>query len=79
VNRTPVSYEHSDKFVSDQRSRGVDVRWDGFTMVFWKQNSEGFVDKNGAFRDGAWGIQTKVAPNTAGIWNVPIKCLSLRS
>jgi hypothetical protein len=78
VSRILVNYEESEKFIADNRARGIDVSWDGWTMVFWKQNPNGFNDKNGAFKNGRWGVQSRISPNEAGQWGVPVKYVTIR-
>lgn len=78
MSRINVNYNESDKFVSDQRARGVDVSWEGWNMVFWKSNPNGFNDKNGAFKNGRWGVQAVVEPDESGEWRVPIKYVTTR-
>lgn len=71
MNRVFINYDKSEAFVSEQRARGSDVRWDGWDMVFWKPFSGGFYEKNGEYRNGRWGVSTRVTPDARGLWKVP--------
>ena len=78
MSRIIVNYNESEQFVSDQRNKGVDVSWDGWSMVFWKANPNGFNDKNGAFQNGRWGVKAVVEPDTTGQWRVPVRYVATR-
>jgi len=70
-----LDYKSAHRFVKDQRRAGNAVRWEGWDMVFWKPTRHGFTNVNGAFdRDkGRWGVESRVAVNSDGIWKVPNK------
>lgn len=78
MNRIPVSHTEVDEFVKVQKSKGIDVSWDGYTLVFFRKNPNGFTDRKGAFRGGRWGILTRVDCDSNGIWNVPVKSVAIR-
>ena len=78
MSRFVVNYDNADEFVEQQQKQGIDVGWDGWTMVFWKENDNGFSDKNGARRGDAWGVEVRVEPDSAGLWNVPVKYVASR-
>lgn len=78
MNRVFVNYAESESFVNKQKAKGVDVHWDGWDMVFWKPFPGAFYEKNGAFRNGRWGIQTRVSPDARGLWKVPAKYVAVR-
>lgn len=65
-----LDYSAAHKFVREQRRIGNDVRWEGFTMVFWKPTHYGFTNVKGAFRNGRWGMETRVAVGDDGTWKV---------
>lgn len=77
MSRVTVSYAGADTFVQQQRTKGIDVFWDGWTMVFWQSNPNGFYDKNGAFK-GKWGVQARVDVDSAGEYKVPVRYLTAR-
>lgn len=78
MNRVFVNYSESEAFVDQQRSKGVDVRWDGWDMVFWKANPGGYSNKHGAYRNNRWGVEFRVSPDTRGLWRVPAKYVAIR-
>jgi hypothetical protein len=78
MSRVLIDHTSADEFVSTQRSKGIDVSWDGWTMVFWKSNPNGFNDKNGAFKKGRWGVQARVEVDTNGDYRIPVKYLTTR-
>lgn len=42
--------------------------WDGWTMVLFKPRSSGEFDKRGVYRNGQWGIATRVNPDSNGVY-----------
>ena len=73
-----VSFPKVDKFVEDNKSRGVDVFWDGYNMVFFKSDPTAFKKITGKFRNGVWGETTTIKCDDQGFWNVPVKLVSIR-
>ena len=72
-----VSFNEADAWVDEQRSLGNNVRWDNYTMVFFKRTDHGFSNVDGAFqkmdwkskkRGGYWGMEYRVDPNAQGNW-----------
>lgn len=61
------------KFVREQRRLGTDVRWENYDMVFWKPTHHGFTNKKGAYRNGRWGMESRVIVSEQGTWEVPSK------
>ncbi len=68
-----LDYKQAHTFVEQQNNIGNDVRWDGWDMLFWRENPNAYKTKSGAFRNGRWGMQTRIKPNKAGIWLVSEK------
>lgn len=66
-------YSDGHRFVREQRRLGNKVRWEGWDMVFFKPTHYGYKDLNGAFREGRWGVEQRVALNAEGQWEVPNK------
>lgn len=73
-----LGYKKAHKFVTEQQKLGNFVRWDGWTMVFFRANPSAMysVDKNGK-ANGVWnreassyGYETRVEPNSRGLWEV---------
>jgi hypothetical protein len=73
MSQISLDYKSAHKYVREQRGRGTDVRWDGWDMVFWIPTRHGFTNKRGAFRNGRWGMESRVTVSNDGIWTVPAK------
>lgn len=68
-----LDFSAAHKFVREQRRLGNDVRWENFDMVFWKPTHHGFTNKKGAYRNGRWGMESRVVVSEKGTWEVPAK------
>jgi hypothetical protein len=64
-----LSFSRVDRFVEVQQELGNDVRWDGWTMIFFRQHRGGFF--KGVHRNGTYGFETRVEADDKGFWNVP--------
>lgn len=65
-----LKYRNVDSFVERQQAAGIDVRWDGWDMVFFKPHRKAHRSKNGHYRNGQWGFEERVSPNLYGKWKV---------
>lgn len=74
-NNNVLDFNSVDSFVEKQKRRGIDVSWEGWDLVFWRENPDGFLNKNGVFnkKTGKWGIASRVTVNSSGNWRVPNK------
>lgn len=70
---TILDFSGAHKFVREQRRLGNDVRWENYDMVFWKPTHYGFTNKKGAYRNGRWGMESRVVVTGQGTWEVPSK------
>jgi hypothetical protein len=61
-----VNYKNVDKFVSQQRELGVDVEWDGWTLVFHRPEANAVYTKQGVFHNGEWGYANRFEVNEDG-------------
>lgn len=79
-----LDYKTAHRFVREQRRLGNNVRWDGWDMVFWKPTRHGFntpsktngvVNTIGSYNKEMerWGVETRIAIDTNGMWRVPNK------
>lgn len=59
-----LNYEAVHRFVEGYPQ----AQWDGWTIEIFKPTPAGFTSKRGAFRDGQWGLVTRVTPDDKGIW-----------
>lgn len=61
----------ADKFVAVQKSRGNDVRWDGWDIVFFRPDPRAvYSAADGAFRNGQYGFENRVPVSNDGAWEV---------
>lgn len=66
-----LTVEKADGFVAKLQRKGVDVRWDGWDMVFFKQEDrKAQRSVNGRRWGDRWGFETRVSPNEQGNWLV---------
>ncbi|AXH67370.1 hypothetical protein SEA_WOFFORD_234 [Streptomyces phage Wofford] len=68
-----LDYNSVEAFVTEQRKLKNDVRWDGWTLVFFRKsrNFSGWSKPNGAYRNNNWGFETRIAVGNDGKWRVP--------
>lgn len=65
-----LSYDKADGFVQKLKKKGVDVRWDGWKMVFFREDKRALRNPQGRQYKGRWGFETVVDVNEAGKWLV---------
>ena len=63
-----IDYNKIDKFVAGIVAKGVDARWDGWNVVVFRPNPSAIRNPRGAWRNGAYGYETVVRPNSKGKW-----------
>lgn len=68
-----LDHSAAHKFVREQRRAGNDVRWEGWTMIFWKPTHYGYSSVNGAFRNRRWGVESRISVDDNGLWKVPAR------
>lgn len=82
-----VNHKNVHRFVKEQNARDNDVRFDGWSLVFFHPTPYGYdrpvkksdnVRTSGAFRDGRWGIETRVEIDTTGAWSIPPKSVRFK-
>lgn len=68
-----LDYNSVDEFVTTQKEKGNDVRWEGWDLVFFRKsrNHSGWSKREGAYRNDNWGFQTRVTVGNDGKWRVP--------
>lgn len=59
-----LNYDAAHRFVEGYPN----ASWDGYDILMFKATPSGFTNKRGAFRNGTWGILTRVSPDDKGIW-----------
>lgn len=63
-----LNYDEAHDFVEKNSRRGY--FWEGWDVVRWVKNPNGFSSKNGAFRNGTWGITYRSPVQKNGKWRV---------
>jgi hypothetical protein len=79
-----VGYRQLESFVAAQNALDVNVRVEGWDLVFFvpkkravlapvKWNTHGTVRTSGAYdrKTGQWGIESRVSCDNTGKWRVP--------
>ncbi len=62
-----LDYESAHKLVASNK----DFFWDGWNMVLFRAEPNGFMQPQGMFRNGKWGTSINIAVNKLGQWKVP--------
>lgn len=62
-----LTHNEVDGFVEKLQRKGVDVRWDGWDIVFFTPKPDARRSVNGRWR-GTWGFEKTVSPNSEGNW-----------
>lgn len=57
-----------DGFVAKLQRKGVNVRWEGWDMVFFKSDRRALRSAKGRRNGGQWGFETRIYPNSKGVW-----------
>lgn len=65
-----LTIDKVDGFVAKLQRKGVDVLWDGWTMVFFKEDRRALRSPNGRRRGDRWGFETRIDPDSHGKWLV---------
>ncbi len=73
MQRLGINLKRSDEFVKNQQNHGVDIRWDGWEMIFFREYPTAVFSKDGVFRNGKWGYEQRVSPNVKGVWEVDFR------
>ena len=66
-----------EKFVTEQQELGNDVRWDGWTMVFFRPHPAALYAVENNRHVGVWsrksnafGFETRVDCDDKGLWSI---------
>ena len=63
-----LNYVEAHDFVEKNESLGF--YWDGWDMVKWTPNPNGYSQKNGMYRNSQWGFAVKIPCTDQGTWKV---------
>lgn len=70
MNTLNLGEKKIDAFVDEQIALGNDVRWDNYTLVFFRPEPKGIYSPAGAFRNGTWGLENRTDLDNDGIWKI---------
>lgn len=62
--------DNAEGFVRYQKGLGNDVRWEGWDIVFFREDYRGATSEDGAFRNGVWGFDNRFAVDSNGEWQI---------
>lgn len=68
-----LTYDKVDGFVAKLQRKGVDVRFEGWDIVFFKEDKRALRSSTGRRLGSRWGFETVVSPNAAGKWLIDYK------
>lgn len=63
-----LDYDGIHRFVEGY----ANASWDGWTVEIFKPTPAGFSHKRGAFRNGTWGLVTRISPDSQGKWKLRV-------
>lgn len=63
-----LDYAQAHDFVNKNSRKGY--RWEGWDIVRWVKNPNGYSMPNGSFRNGTWGIEFRVSASNDGLWRL---------
>lgn len=66
-----LTIDNVDGFVAKLQRKGIDVRWDGWKMIFFRENKGALSSPEGRRLGNRWGFEKTVSPNNTGQWLVP--------
>lgn len=65
-----VGYDEAHQIVDSNKS----LFWDGWNIVEWRKDSDGFFSKNGMYKNNSWGKVIRIVSlDNDGTWKVPAK------
>lgn len=66
-----LDYESAHIFVEKNKSNGF--FWDGFTIVKWSPSNNGYMQKNGMYKNNRWGYSNRYNLKADGTWELSDK------
>lgn len=66
-----LNYDEAHSFVNKNKKQGF--FWDGYTIMKWTPNNNGYMQKNGMFRNNKWGYVLSYKLNKNGTWDLSDK------
>lgn len=63
-----LDYDQAHTFV--ERNKALGFYWDGWDIIKWTPNPNGYGQKNGMYRHDQWGFFVKIPCTDNGTWKV---------
>ncbi len=57
--------------VDQTADKSPNAEMQGWTLVLFDSNRDGFTSKQGVFRNGKWQVAHKINPDEHGVWRIP--------
>ncbi|CAB4146000.1 hypothetical protein UFOVP1491_6 [uncultured Caudovirales phage] len=68
TNYVELNWDEAHDFVSKNAHRGY--FWDGFEIVRWVPNENGYSSKNGMYKNDMWGFSFNSKVSEKGTWKL---------
>lgn len=68
ANYAELNYDQAHDFVAKNESLGF--YWNGWDIIKWTANANGYTQKNGMYRNDQWGFFVKIPCSDMGTWKV---------
>jgi hypothetical protein len=68
MSKISLNYEQANNFVEKNKNQGF--FWDGWTIVKWSPSNNGYMQKNGLFKNNKWGYSNRYDFNPNGMWEL---------
>lgn len=56
--------------LTQNKTKGFRAFWEGWDLIIWRENGEGFIRPSGMFHDDKWGTHFRIRPNVRGAYRV---------
>lgn len=78
-NMYKVRFEDADRFITQQQDLGNNAYWDGYTMVFFREDPLAQFVKHGSRQvvngNNVWGYANKFDMNAEGVYEIDTRNL----
>lgn len=64
-----ISLRQADR-LTRKDNKGFEAFWEGWDLIIWRPNGEGYIRRNGMFRNGRWGTHYRHEPDSNGRYKV---------
>jgi hypothetical protein len=73
--KVTLDYNQAHNFVEKNKKQGF--YWDGYSIMKWTPGHNGYMQKNGMYRNNQWGYSLRYEVNTLGMWEISDKYAKL--